>query len=79
MADNNTESQTGYLQINSENDPDEFSMIVELASLLGLKRATVLKLHLRETLPNRITELKANLTHINGSGQEKTEIGAVNG
>jgi hypothetical protein len=50
--------QQKAIMIASGRDPEEFGLVEELASLLGLKRATALKLHLRESLPSKIAKLR---------------------
>ena len=47
-----------YLQIDSEQNTTEFSLIRAFAKLMGLKNTTALLLHIRQTLPETIKTLK---------------------
>ena len=47
-----------YIQIDSEQHETEFALIREYAEQLGLKNTTALLLHIRQTLPIAIQNLK---------------------
>ena len=64
---NKTEKQgvtNRIVQVTENLDPLEFGLVVDFASLRGLKRATALKMHLRETLPSRIADEKAKVNGV---------------
>lgn len=58
------EPRKRLVQISEKNDKTEFGLVDELASLLGLKRATALKLYLRENLPGSLAKLKAKVNGV---------------
>lgn len=59
------EEKRRLVQISEKTDKTEFGLVNELASLLGLKRATALKLYLRENLPASIARIKNKVNEVN--------------
>jgi len=47
-----------YLRLTDKDDPKEFKLVDDWAKTKGLKRTTALKMHIRETLPQRIAQDK---------------------